>query len=126
MIDIKYCQRGAVGVLTLGGDLGKQSECDIRSALAMSLRNADSLVIDLEKVDNLDSACCELLCRTIETHRNAKRLSVGGKYVETLKERIRLSGYACMTICRETGECRFLRLCGEHPWTGNAQDQWAP
>lgn len=61
MFDFEYEQKGNSGMLRLKGELTEESADHLRSALKMSLCNADSLVINFEAVTSADEACLQYL-----------------------------------------------------------------
>jgi len=105
MIDFKFEQSGKVGMLTINDDLTVQKEDELREALMMSMAFADHVVINIEKVTEVDMTCLQFLCSAYLTSlRSNKVLSMVSPVPDVYKRAIQYAGYCKHTGCMNQSE----------------------
>lgn len=93
-MEYKLEQSGAMGILTIDGELTVQYAHELKSALLKSLDNVDHLVLNLAKVTSIDLSCLQLLCSAHRTSGKLnKQLSLIGDRPEALQQAAKNAGY---------------------------------
>lgn len=93
-------QSGAVGVLTVEGGLTIQNAAELKTALMKALDSVDHLVLNLDKVTEIDLSCLQLLCSAHRTLSSLKKqITIAGSQLETLRQTIEVAGYARHVGC---------------------------
>ncbi len=99
-MDVKIEYSGDLGVLTLEGDLTIEQAVEIKKALITALGNTDRLIIDLEKVTNIDLTCLQLLCSAHRMSvRQNKRIMLSDKRSEAFGSSCQTAGFQRHTGC---------------------------
>ena len=62
MVDFRIENSGDAGTLTFDCDLTIDHAAEIKEALMIALGNTDSLVVNLENVNEVDITCLQLFC----------------------------------------------------------------
>ncbi len=97
MLNVSFQRLHDAGILTFTGEIGSQHNDDFRSALMLSLSNAERVVVDFEGVSLLDRACIQTFCGALKT---AKGLRKDVRFnLLSLKEKIRQNGFLCVRGC---------------------------
>ncbi|HAK89175.1 MAG TPA: hypothetical protein DHV16_10460 [Nitrospiraceae bacterium] len=94
MLNFRFEKSGDFGVLTFDGELTAEHAGGLKEALMVSLDNAEHVLVNFEKVTEIDPDCLQLFSST------CGRLA-------RLKKRLTLTG-ACPEIFKKTeglGEC---------------------
>jgi anti-anti-sigma regulatory factor len=105
MIDFKFEQAGKVGMLTINDDLVVQKEDELREALMMSMAFADHVVINIDRVTEVDLSCLQFLCSAYLTSlRSNKVLSMVSPVPDVYKRAIQYAGYCKHTGCMNQSE----------------------
>lgn len=90
MLNFRFEKSGNFGVLTFDGELTAEHAGGLKEALMVSLDNAEHVLVDFEKVTEIDADCLQLFSTT------CSRLT-------RLKKRLTLTG-ACPEIFKKTAE----------------------
>jgi anti-anti-sigma factor len=94
MIDLEMEDSGEMGVLTMDGELTIQRAAELKTALISSLASVEHLVLNLEKVAEVDLSCLQLLCSAHRTSvRSNKRLTWAGNRPESLARTVGDAGF---------------------------------
>ncbi|MCL4490600.1 MAG: STAS domain-containing protein [Nitrospirae bacterium] len=99
-MDFNVEQSGAVGVMTIGGELTVQHADELKAALMRSLDAVDHLILNLDKVTEIDLSCLQLLCSAHRTSTELKKqLTITGNQSDALKQVIETAGYSRHVGC---------------------------
>lgn len=94
-------------VLVVEGDAGIAMAAELRNEIMGAMGESDTLTVDLNKVDNLDISCIQLLCaanRSFEKQSKTLKVARGGSS-ELCRTLLSGSGYDPQTGCAEK-KCR--------------------
>lgn len=94
-------------VIHLDGDVTISMASELKEVVSKHIAESQSLTINVEKVDELDISCIQLMCSAnLSTERNNKKLVLKlGKQKELFKHRMIESGYDPVDGCPE-GPCK--------------------
>ena len=99
-MDLTIEQSGAVGVLSIDGELTVQHAGELKAALLKSLDSVDHLILNIEKATEIDISCLQLLCSAHRTSvRLKKHLSVSGSCLGILRQITAIAGYSRHVGC---------------------------
>jgi anti-anti-sigma factor len=85
---------GRKGTLKLKGMLTISQAEDLKKALVKALKKVTELEVDLQKVDEIDIACLQLLCAAHKTaSKSNKKLVLGNDISDEIIHDIMSSGY---------------------------------
>jgi anti-anti-sigma factor len=110
-------QSGKTVVVALDGDVTLQQAEEFRRVLIRALTDADEVSLDMEKVENVDLSCLQLLC---SAHRSAvrvtKKLAFSGSPPRALINAVETAGFSRVTGCRLDCDksCLWMKVTGAH------------
>jgi anti-anti-sigma regulatory factor len=116
-MSVIFTRTGNKGVVTLDGDVTLPQAEELRRVLIKALVDADEVALDMEKVQNVDLSCLQLLC---SAHRSAsrftKKLFFSGSPPKALKDAVEAAGFSRVTGCRLDCDksCLWVALTGAH------------
>jgi anti-anti-sigma factor len=94
-MDFSIEQSGSVGVMTIGGELTVQHADELKAALMRSLDAVDHLILNFDRVTEIDLSCLQLLCSAHRTSAKLrKQLTIAGNHCNMLKQVIEAAGYS--------------------------------
>lgn len=100
MANSKKKKSGDVRTLVLEGDLTIQRAAEIKKAFDGSFDGVKKLVLNLEKVDEIDLSCLQIFCSAHRTSaKMEKELVIDGECPEVLKKVIESAGFTRQTGC---------------------------
>lgn len=87
MLNFRFEKSGDFGVLTLDGELTAEHAGGLKEALMVSLDNAEHVVVNFDKVTEIDADCLKLFSTTYDRlTRLKKRLTLTGACPEIFKK----------------------------------------
>lgn len=87
MLNFRFEKSGNFGVLTFDGELTAEHAGGLKEALMVSLDNAEHVLVDFEKVTEIDADCLQLFSTTCgRLARLKKRLTLTGVCPEIFKK----------------------------------------
>jgi anti-anti-sigma regulatory factor len=99
------------------GEMTIQNAAEIRNSLLQAFSDGESLILEMDKVTEVDLAGLQLLC---SAHRSSiadrKRFSVSGIYNEAIKSVILDAGFPRHSGCVEDIEKTCVWTGGENQW----------
>lgn len=95
-----YDPSGDVGILALNGKLTVDRAAELKKFLMKSMENANHVIIQIEKVTEVDISCLQLLCSAHRTFLNLNKNLVlnrpgNGIFTDTVKA----AGYSRLKAC---------------------------
>ncbi len=100
-MDFTIEQSGAVGVLKVDGEMTVQYAGVLKAALLKSFDSVDHLILNLDKVTEIDLSCLQLLCSAHRTSAKLqKQLTITSNHPEALQQAVAAAGYARHVGCR--------------------------
>jgi len=103
-------------ILKLSGDLTIQNADRFKAILEEVLDAADSLVINIESVTEIDLSCLQLFCAAHRTSaRLSKALKIEQSYPAVIKQTLNKTGYPRNAGCHSDmkGQCLWAQeICG--------------
>lgn len=85
---------GTTGAVQLSGSLTVPYAAQLKNILMQSLANAETVIVTLSDIDEIDLSCIQLLC---SAHRMSvkmnKRLLFGGELPESFRSAVGRSGF---------------------------------
>jgi anti-anti-sigma factor len=115
MIDYKVKEDGNNRILTMSGDLTIQSAATLQTILLDSLKDTNSLVINIENITAVDMSCLQLFCSAYRTaEASDKSFAIDSTCAETFREAARDAGYAGQSGCGQECECNCLMVEDTH------------
>jgi anti-anti-sigma regulatory factor len=112
-----FTRTGNKGVITLDGDVTLQQAEELRRVLIKALVDADEVSLDMEKVQQADLSCLQLLC---SAHRSAarftKKFAFSGCPPKALKDAVETAGFSRVTGCKLDCDksCLWMTVTGAH------------
>lgn len=101
MINFKIEKPGEVGVLILEESLTIQCADELKKELMRSLDSVDHVMMNLEKVTDVDLSCIQLLSSAHQTAmRSNKLLTITGISSEPFKKAVEYLGFSRHTGCK--------------------------
>lgn len=93
-------QSNDTAILTFNGDLTTE-DCDrLRSALMSSIENSDRVVVNFERVINVDSICLQILCMARRISRRLKKFMIlTGKSTAVVEQGLESNNCICLMDC---------------------------
>lgn len=106
-MDFNIEQSGAVGVMTIGGELTIRHADELRAALMRSLDAVDHLILNLDRVTEFDLSCLQLLCSAHRTSTKMKKqLTINANQSDALRKVIEAAGFlrhiGCALDCNKS------------------------
>lgn len=100
MTNFKKKKSGDVRTLMLDGDLTIQHAAEFKKAFDGSFEGVKKLVLNFDKVDEIDLSCLQILCSAHRTStKMEKELAIDGECPEVLKKVIESAGLTRQTGC---------------------------
>lgn len=95
MLDLNIEQTGDVGILALNGELTIEHIDELKSAFIKMLDNTGHLYINLEKVNEIDISCFQLICSAFRTClRFNKQITMVNCLPERVKQTFEDAGFS--------------------------------
>ena len=100
MNDHQATQPNTSGVITLEGPLTIQQAGDLKDTLLHSLNTMKQIVLNLEKVTELDVACLQILCSAYRTAvTRDKSMVLAGRLPDAINKVVEDGGFSCRSGC---------------------------
>lgn len=95
MIDFLINDNDNMGILTMAGEMTVERAVEVKAALMKAFDKVDKVVINLEKVTELDLSFLQLLCSAQQSSviRN-KRLTIDNHLPEVFRQTVENAGFS--------------------------------
>jgi anti-anti-sigma regulatory factor len=108
MVEFKIGE-GGTGVLILEGDMTIQRAGELKQSLIESLDKATHLIIDVEKITEVDLSCLQLFCSAHRTSLKVnKTISLGENIPAIFWDTVKKAGYCRKTPCCDDKNCLWI------------------
>jgi anti-anti-sigma regulatory factor len=97
--------------LVVKGSLNMRNVERLKDVLLTSLNNADNVVFDIERLEDISFACLQILCSACRTASLLeKRFMLVSRHLESFRTIIRKSGFATDKECPFNGNCALVAV----------------
>lgn len=114
MAEIKVAKKGKEHLIVINGGLTIEYAAELKKALQQSLKDGESVALDLSNVTEMDLSGLQILCSAHKTSVNLKKtVGLTNETTEVFREAVRRSGYKRYSGCTKETEKNCLWIIGD-------------
>ncbi len=93
MLSFSFQRQQGAGILSFSGEISSHHNDDFRSALMLSINNADKVVVNFDEVSAFDRICLQTLYSAVKMAKRLKKDLIIN--MAAIRERARYNGVTC-------------------------------
>ena len=101
-MDFSFRKSRDAGVLALNGELVSQNADEFRTALMLSICNAERVVICFDDITKIDTICVRTFCTALRKSKTIQKYLIFDR--DYLRAKIRQDNIACSLGCEMYGD----------------------